>query len=446
TWRGVDPTILLRLYKALIRSRLEYRGFLFHPLSSKTLKKLTAIQNQALRVAMGYRQSTPINVMLAEAKDPPIYLRYQYLCMNFLTRMLSNSEHPITLLLDKLVANRDNSLLVTRGPRPLLLVACEDLIPIQHYIASTDKPWCYAYSYESLWFVPDVDLDCGISIQESKNPNSKFESLFRQELIRGNCWFTDGSKIPEQEFVGFASVNVSAGAIETCRTVKYASIFTAEAMAIYTTLEKFFQNNEHHFNIFSDSKSVLIALKNYIKPEKQKPIIHVIKDQLQRLSLMNKKVKFYWIPAHMGIEYNEMVDKTAKESALIGIDSHILIPASDLKAIWKVKIKNKFNLWCCNTGKDKGKNYFNKYWTEGASPWFKNFTFCRKTIVSINRLRSGHTSLAASLFRFKIVNSDQCSSGEAVEEPNHVFWQCKLYDKAREYLITDLIKAKIFPP
>ncbi|CAG5071972.1 Protein of unknown function [Cotesia congregata] len=247
--------------------------------------------------------------------------------------MLSNSEHPITLLLDKLVANRDNSLLVTRGPRPLLLVACEDLIPIQHYIASTDKPWCYAYSYESLWFVPDVDLDCGISIQESKNPNSKFESLFRQELIRGNCWFTDGSKIPEQEFVGFASVNVSAGAIETCRTVKYASIFTAEAMAIYTTLEKFFQNNEHHFNIF-----------------------------------------------------------------------------------------------------------------KGASPWFKNFTFCRKTIVSINRLRSGHTSLAASLFRFKIVNSDQCSSGEAVEEPNHVFWQCKLYDKAREYLITDLIKAKIFPP
>lgn len=29
TWRGADPTVLLRLYKALVRSRMEYCGFLF---------------------------------------------------------------------------------------------------------------------------------------------------------------------------------------------------------------------------------------------------------------------------------------------------------------------------------------------------------------------------------------------------------------------------------
>lgn len=251
---------------------------------------------------------------------------------------------------------------------------------------------------------------------------------------------------PDQEFVGFATLDASTGLVGKYRTVKYASIFTAEAMAISCTLDKFSQINANDFCIFSDSRSVLTSLKNYLKSDKQKPIIQIIKDQLYNLSLLNKKVKFYWIPAHTGIKYNEVVDEAAKESAVVGIDSQILIPASDLKAIWKVKIKNKFNLWCLNTGKEKGKKYFNKYWTEGAAPWFKNFKFRRKSIVSINRLRSEHTSLASSLFRFKIVNSDQCSCGEAIEDPNHVFWQCKLYEKARESLINDLIKVKFFPP
>lgn len=83
TWRGADSTVLLRLYKASIRSRMEYGGFLFHLLSRKMLKKLTVIQNKALRLAMGYRQSTLINIMLAESKETPVYVRFQYLCMNF---------------------------------------------------------------------------------------------------------------------------------------------------------------------------------------------------------------------------------------------------------------------------------------------------------------------------------------------------------------------------
>lgn len=172
---------------------MEYGGFLFHPLSTKSLKKLTGIQTKALRIAMGYRQSTPVNILLAESKEPPIYFRFQYLCMNFLTRTLSSDEDPIITVLDKLIANRDNPTFLSQGSRPLLLSAYEDLIPIQHYISSSDRPWCYTHGYESVWFVPDVDLDIGISLQEDKDPNGKFETLFRQELRKGNCWFTDGS-------------------------------------------------------------------------------------------------------------------------------------------------------------------------------------------------------------------------------------------------------------
>ncbi|XP_044011968.1 uncharacterized protein LOC122854972 [Aphidius gifuensis] len=35
TWQGADPIVLIRLYKALIRSRIEYCGFLFHKLTKQ---------------------------------------------------------------------------------------------------------------------------------------------------------------------------------------------------------------------------------------------------------------------------------------------------------------------------------------------------------------------------------------------------------------------------
>lgn len=60
---------------------------------------------------------------------------------------------------------------------------------------ASDKPLCYHYAYVSLWFVPDIALEKGFAIQEAKNPNHKFETIFSRELRRGSYWFTDGSKI-----------------------------------------------------------------------------------------------------------------------------------------------------------------------------------------------------------------------------------------------------------
>lgn len=328
SWSDTDPSVMLRLYKALIRSRIEYGGFLLHPLSTKNLKKITVIQNRAIRLAMGYRKSTPINIMLAEAKEPPISFRFQYLCINYLARIESNSAHPLSPVLDKLITRRNNPTFI-RNSKPLLLIGYGDLIPIQHCIASSDRPWCYSYAYESLWYKPDIDLEKGSILRETADPNSQFLSIFKYELNNGLCWFTDGSKMRDKEFVGFANLNTATGDGGMFRTVKYASIFTAEAMAITTTLQAIFENKESKFYIFSDSRSVLCALKNHYNSERQKPTILAIKDQLYRLSLSNKKVKLFWIPAHVGIGFNETVDQLAKDSIMRGINTQLLIPASD---------------------------------------------------------------------------------------------------------------------
>lgn len=53
----------------------------------------------------------------------------------------------------------------------------------------------------------------------------------------------------------------------------------------------------------------------------------------------------------------------------------------------------------------------------------------RKTILSINRLRSGHSSLRASLFRFLMVDSPECPYCGEKETPENIFWYCFKYEE-----------------
>jgi hypothetical protein len=64
--------ILLWLCTALIRSHIEYGGFLFHSLTKGQMNLLERIKCKAIRIAFGYMRMTPKNVMLAEAKIPPV--------------------------------------------------------------------------------------------------------------------------------------------------------------------------------------------------------------------------------------------------------------------------------------------------------------------------------------------------------------------------------------
>ena len=64
----------------------------------------------------------------------------------------------------------------------------------------------------------------------------------------------------------------------------------------------------------------------------------------------------------------------------------------------------------------------------------------RKLVVVIARMRSNHYNLSASLARVNIVPSPKYKCNQEVEDLNHVFWQCKLYDEHKQTLIKDLKK------
>jgi hypothetical protein len=85
TWRGADPVILMRFYKVLISSGIEYWTFLFRKLKNKRLQKLEKLQYRATGGALGYPSSTPANMMVAKAKEIPIFNSFKQLGRNYIS-------------------------------------------------------------------------------------------------------------------------------------------------------------------------------------------------------------------------------------------------------------------------------------------------------------------------------------------------------------------------
>ena len=79
-------------------------------------------------------------------------------------------------------------------------------------------------------------------------------------------------------------------------------------------------------------------------------------------------------------------------------------------------------------------------------PWYKRVKINRKAVVSINRIRCNHNSLNCSLNRFNIVKSDMCKCNESQDTPDHIFWQCRRFNRERRELVESLSRLKIFPP
>lgn len=134
TWWGSDPRLLLRLYYTLIQSRLEYGGFLLHNLNKKMYLKLNRIQYKALWLALGFRLSTPINVILAETREPPLNLRFQYLDKIFLTRIAYYENHLLNLILENISVLNDTPTFVSKIKDPPLLDCYRIVKTISHLL------------------------------------------------------------------------------------------------------------------------------------------------------------------------------------------------------------------------------------------------------------------------------------------------------------------------
>lgn len=459
---GAGPKMMLTFYKAAIRSIFEYSAQILDCINSSLLEKLDKIQRKALRIALGYRDSTPNKILIAESGVPNLKVRFLNLTRKYYIKNYSIMSSPVI----KSIKDLDSSIKKKYKT---------DTTKINQVRKSnfSYNAWCFIENkiekdvnkniikrtpYHSYFLldprlrefnIPIIKTDSKL-FGDDKEFNNKskdiFENLYGETISKDIVFYTDGSK--SETRVGFASYCPQVDWYYSDRISNLASIFTAEAYAILKTLEFIGKNNfaTNTFTIFTDSLSVLTTLSSNSSTNSNSSfIIDEIRTEIFNLHLTDKKVTFVWIPSHVGIPGNEDVDSLAKNALKINNISSLKIPYTDAYSLANAALKNHQTSILKETFKDKGVFYFNNFFHENFSlkPWFQSFPDDRALIVSFVRLRANHTSLSQSLFRKNIIENPSCPCGFPEENLFHFFFECPLYHQQRKKLRSCLKKSKI---
>ena len=90
---GADRSVLMRLYRSFVSSRLEYDCAVFSSAHKSYLKKVEPIQNQGLKICLGAFRTSPMQSLHVEANEPPLYLRFDKLCIQYALKLRSNPDN-----------------------------------------------------------------------------------------------------------------------------------------------------------------------------------------------------------------------------------------------------------------------------------------------------------------------------------------------------------------
>jgi hypothetical protein len=93
TW-DADRQSLLRIYRALVRSKLDYASFIYSSASDATLRRLDTVHHSGLRIALGAFRTSPVLSLYAEAGEPSLADRRNYLMGSYVIKMKALSHHP----------------------------------------------------------------------------------------------------------------------------------------------------------------------------------------------------------------------------------------------------------------------------------------------------------------------------------------------------------------
>ncbi|KYN21646.1 hypothetical protein ALC57_05978 [Trachymyrmex cornetzi] len=231
-WWGSHPQLLLTLYRAVFRGSIEYGCQIFILHNKKTLLlQFERLQYRAIRLAMGYRQSTPINVILHEARELPLKLRFAALSERLVLKATSINNglvlRSLTSMEASLCTPEEKYEAIRRSPS------------FKHYILNKntfDNPFqstfhpAFEASYSEFVFRESFHH----VLSDTKN---KTDQMIRSEFLANSynlrdsaiTLYTDGSKTEEGGCVGAAVYSPELGVSFRYKLSTEASVFTAEA-------------------------------------------------------------------------------------------------------------------------------------------------------------------------------------------------------------------------
>ena len=407
---GADKSTLLKLYKSLVRSKLDYGCFIYGSARKSYLRCLDSIHHLGLRLALGALRTSPVESLYVEANEAPLSLRREKLALQYYTKLQSCPSNPAFECTfypkyQELFARKESAI-PTFGIRIKTVLENSDFSNdnIHQTIISEIPPWTLHR--------PRVNLELS-SLSKKDTPSPVFIQKFNEiKNEHSYCTpiYTDGSK--DNDRVGCGTIIDNSSFKQ--RLPSNASIFTAEVTAIDLALDAITETDDDHFIIFSDSLSVLLSLHNM---KLDNPLILKLLEKLHHLSCAHKTIHLCWIPSHIGIRGNEAADMAAKESLNLDITAS-QVPYTDLKCHINHFISNK---WQERWSSCPDNKLFKIKPTLGE--WPPGFRNSRKEEVVLSRLRIGHTYFSHS-YILRQEDPPECTACQEIYSVRHVLIDC----------------------
>ena len=407
---GADKSTLLKLYRSLVRSKLDYGCFIYGSARKSYLRCLDSIHHLGLRLALGALRTSPVESLYVEANEAPLSLRREKLALQYFTKLQSCPSNPafdctINPKYQECFARKESAI-PTFGIRLKSVLENSGFSNnnVHQTIIPEIPPWTL--------YRPRVNLELS-NLSKRDTPSLVFIQKFN-EIKNDHSYctpiYTDGSK--DNDRVGCGTVIHNSSFKQ--RLPSNASIFTAEVTAIDLALDAITESDDDYFIIFSDSLSVLLSLHNM---KLDNPLILKLLEKLHHLSCAQKTIYLCWIPSHIGIRGNEAADLAAKESLNLDITTS-KVPYTDLKCHINHFISNKWQeRWtsCANNKLFKIKS------TLGV--WPPGFRNSRKEEVVLSRLRIGHAYFSHS-YILRQEDPPECTACQEIYSVRHVLIDC----------------------
>ncbi|KAK6189067.1 hypothetical protein SNE40_005112 [Patella caerulea] len=407
---GADRKVLLRLYRALIRSKLDYGCIVYGSARESYLKELDTIHNQGLRISLGAFRTSPVQSLYVEAHEPSLHNRRDKLALQYATKIASMPHHisfdTIFRPYHEHLYSLKTNVIPSFGIRiqPLLSQAGISQDSIANTPFFETPPWSIS--------PPMVDLE--LTKNKKKDTSSTvFQSLFRELRSKYGDYspiYTDGSKDDDR----VASATVTPSETISVRLPPAASIFTAELQAICQALEFIQSSSSLKYIIFTDSLSSLQAIKN-------KQLAHPLVADIYRLLLSHefngKDTVFCWLPSHVDIKGNDQADLAAKSALDLPV-SKFLLPYTDFKSSITCFIYDRWQRsW---DDADTNKLHHIK---PLLGDWPSSYKTSRRDEVVLCRSRIGHTFLT-HIFILKREPQPECIHCHVPLTVKHILIEC----------------------
>ena len=91
---GAGKVVLLRLYRALVRSKLDYGCIVYGSASKSVLRTLNAVHHAGLRICLGAFRTSPVQSLYVKAGETSLSLRRLRLSMNYVLKLHSIPKNP----------------------------------------------------------------------------------------------------------------------------------------------------------------------------------------------------------------------------------------------------------------------------------------------------------------------------------------------------------------